>query len=90
MSFDHTTMQPFPQLSWARPATLKVGGVELATQVSDLSARGCKMMPRRLERLHDVGLRPGDAVVAVVDGHAREAVIAWATPNLSALGCRFN
>jgi len=89
MVFNRATMQPFPPLSWARPASLLVGGMEMAAQICDVSATGCKMLPKRLERLHDIGLRPGDAVTTVVDGHRREAVIAWATPNLSALGCRF-
>jgi len=90
MNFDQTTMQPFPNLSWARPASLLIAGTEFAAQVFDMSSAGCKLLPRRLERLHDVGLRPGDTVTAVVDGLRQDAVVAWTTPNLSALGCRFN
>ena len=90
MAFDHKVMQPFPNLSWARPASLLVAGAELAAQVCDLSATGCKILPTRLERLHTFGLRPGDAISTVVDGHRRDGVLAWATPNLSALGCLFS
>jgi len=90
MAFDQTVMQPFPILSWARPASLLIAGTEMAAQVCDVSAAGCKILPKRLEGVHAVGLRPGDAVTAVVDGRHHKGIISWATPNLSALGCRFN
>lgn len=90
MAFNHAVMRPFPTLSWARPASLLIAGTELAAQVFDVSATGCKILPKRLEGLHEIGLRLGDTITAVVDGRRRDGVVAWATPNLSALGCRFN
>jgi len=87
MAFHSERMKPFPTLSWARPASMRIGGIELEAQVYELSGSGFRLLPRRLDLLHQCGLRLGDPVTAVIDGTPHQAVLAWATPNMSALGC---
>ena len=84
-----TELRAFPRFACSTPARLVAGDIDEDGQVIDLSREGCKMLPFRLAPLIEAGLMAGAMVILHIGGSARGATLAWATPNRSALGCRF-
>jgi len=82
-------LRAFPRLSWAHPAQLEVHDILQDAQVADLSLGGCKLMPSHLDPLVAADLRPGASLKVIIDGIHFDAVMRWATPNHSAIGCAF-
>ena len=82
-------LRAFPRLACSTPARLVAGALEEDGQVIDVSQGGCKMLPFRLAPLVEADLAAGATVVLDINGSRHAAVLAWATPNRSALGCRF-
>lgn len=85
-----TNLRAFPRLSCGRPARLIFPDMEEAGQIVDASAGGAKFMPFQLEVLAAWGMPPGLPIKLEMGGKIIPATIAWATPNFSALGCRFD
>jgi hypothetical protein len=89
MAFVRSELRAFPRLSCGRPARLELAGMVEDCQVIDLSQGGCKVMPMSLDRVGHLDLHPGQPVKVSVGGLDLDATLAWATPNVSALGCAF-
>jgi hypothetical protein len=64
--------------------------MEEVGQVVDISSGGSKFMPFQLEMLAAWGMPPGLPIKVAIGGSIISATIAWATPNYSAVGCRFD
>jgi hypothetical protein len=83
-------LRAFPRLSCGRPARLLFPEMEEGGQVVDISAGGSKFMPFQLETLAAWGMPPGLPIKVAIGSSIIPATIAWATPNYSAVGCRFD
>jgi hypothetical protein len=83
-------LRAFPRLACAHPAVLEIGGKVEPCQVLDFSRGGCKIMPRALDHVASLDLRPHDYLTVVIGPLRIGARLAWATPNCSALGCCFD
>lgn len=83
-------LRAFPRLSCGRPARLVFPDMEEVGQVVDVSAGGSKFMPFHLEVLAAWGMPPGISVKVEIGATLIPASIVWATPNYSAIGCRFD
>ena len=90
MPINRADLRAYPRLTWAHPARMEIGGARQSAQVADLSQGGCKLLPSDLVSLLDAGLRPGAPLHIQIDHFAFDAVMRWATPNFSALGCSFD
>lgn len=90
MSASRSDLRAYPRLSWAHPALIEVNGLIQVAQVADLSLGGCKLLPSDLVALLSADLWPGSSMRIQVDHISFDAVMRWATPNFSALGCTFH
>jgi hypothetical protein len=87
---DGRRLRAFPRLSCGRPSRLVFPDMEEVGQLVDISQGGGKFMPFQLEVLATWGMPPGLPIKVEVGGLLIAATIAWATPNYSAIGCRFD
>lgn len=83
-------LRAFPRLSCGHPARIIFPDMEEVGQVVDVSAGGSKFMPFHLDVLAAWGMPPGLPVKVEIGGTLITATIMWATPNYSAVGCRFD
>ncbi|OAN49119.1 hypothetical protein A6A04_03085 [Paramagnetospirillum marisnigri] len=90
MPVDSAEHRAYPRLSWAHPAQLFLGEMTQPAQVADLSLGGCKLLPSDLAPLKSLDLRTGTPLRIEMEGYTFQAIMRWATPNMSALGCAFD
>ncbi|MBI5162463.1 MAG: PilZ domain-containing protein [Magnetospirillum sp.] len=94
MTVHRSELRAYPRLSCALPARflLEDGSGDLCGegQVMDLSPGGCKLLPAQLGPLVDRNVACGTPVTVRLNGAVVEGIIAWTTPNFSAIGCRFD
>ncbi len=82
-------LRAFPRFECSLSARLVIGEVTEDGQIIDLSQSGCKLLPATLQQMRGRDWRPGTPLSIEIAQQKFAAVLVWATPNLSALGCRF-
>jgi hypothetical protein len=58
-------------------------------QIIDISQGGCKILPFHLEPLIENQIDKGAEILLSLGALSASAMLIWATPNRSALGCSF-
>jgi hypothetical protein len=82
-------LRAFPRLSCAIAAKLHIGPLTMDAQMVDISRGGCKVMPVEITEIHRERPQVGEQVAVAIDAGVYIGSMAWATPNYSALGCKF-
>jgi hypothetical protein len=76
-------------LSCGRLVDFAVDAIRGHGQVIDIGTGGCKLLPEDLGPLIEHDIDRGAEIVLSFGAMSMAAVLVWATPNRSALGCRF-
>lgn len=83
------SIRPFPPLSVGRRAKILFPDLVEEGQMVDVLHGGLRFMPFSVEDLSLWGIPSRSPVSIEAAGLRIDAIVEWATPNCSAVGCRF-